>query len=306
MMPVILAGAAAIAVWLLILGFNSRRSLTERRHRRRAVHGEEAGAASGAGRGNVMGSLRRRRSALVSARKRSAEARARVLKFMVVLLAIGAVGALIGFVVFSTIGAAAGGAIGVLGPLFLRRQRRSSRAGKINGQLPEILQSLSGGLRAGQTFVQSIDSAGRDAGEPIRSELMLLMRELELGVPMEEALENLRIRVGDQDFDLVVDAVLIQRQIGGNLAEVLGNIAVTIRERIRIRGEVKSLTGQARLSGWVLSLLPLFVGTIMYLLSPEYMDPLINRDLGRLLIGAAVVSELIGMFIIRRIANVRV
>jgi tight adherence protein B len=103
----------------------------------------------------------------------------------------------------------------------------------------------------------------------------------------------------------VVDAVLIQRRVGGNLAEVLTNISHTIRERIRIRGEVNALTGQARLSGWVLGLLPVATGFAIYLSNPEYIEPLISTPLGYALITGAAISEAFGMLVIRKIADVK-
>ena len=134
------------------------------------------------------------------------------------------------------------------------------------------MQTLAGGLRAGQKFIQTLDSAAQEMGDPFRTELLRTLRELELGVSVEDAFEGLRERIADDDFDLVVDAVLIQRQVGVNLAEVLTNIAHTIRERIRIRGEVNALTGQARLSGWVLGLLPVAVGFLVYMMNPRLHD----------------------------------
>jgi len=154
--------------------------------------------------------------------------------------------------------------------------------------------------------MQTLDSAADELGEPFRTELLRTLRELELGVSIEAAFESLRERIEDEDFDLVVDAVLIQRRVGGNLAEVLTNISHTIRERIRIRGEVNALTGQARLSGWVLGLLPVGTGFLIYLADPEYLMPMLTNPMGIAALVMAGISELIGMMLIRRIANVRV
>ena len=154
--------------------------------------------------------------------------------------------------------------------------------------------------------MQTLDSAADELGEPFRTELLRTLRELELGVSIEAAFESLRERIEDEDFDLVVDAVLIQRRVGGNLAEVLTNISHTIRERIRIRGEVNALTGQARLSGWVLGLLPVGTGFLIYLADPEYLMPMLTNPMGIVALVVAGISEFIGMMLIRRIANVRV
>jgi tight adherence protein B len=305
--PLVLAAAAAFAVWLAVTGMRGGRVDRAARHRRRAVHGEATPPGGQAARRSAMSTLSRgRRSALRSARRRAAEARAGLIRSVALTSAIALIMALVGYTVFGLIGAAAGTGAGIILPTFIQRQKAGRRQSKINGRLPDLLNSISGALRAGQTFVQALDSAGREVGEPLQGELVYSLRELELGVPMDEALESLRARVHDQDFDLVIDAVLIQRQIGGDLAEVLSNISVTVRERIRIRGEVKSLTGQARLSGWVLSLLPIVVGCILYMLSPEYMSPLFTESLGRVMIAVGVCAGLVGMFLIRRIANVKV
>ena len=307
LIPGLLAVAAAAAVWLIVWGFRDRHAVAARDHRRRVVHGEMSGdERAGQSRRAMMRSLRRRRSALVNARRRAAAARAATIRFLVITVGLAAVVGMIGYVVGGPLVGGGATVVAAIIPVMARRQKRSRRQNAINGQLPELLQSVAGGLRAGQTFVQTLDSAGREIGEPLQTELELMLRELELGVSMDDALLGLRSRVKDEDFDLVVDAVLIQRQIGGNLAEVLTNISVTIRDRIRIRGEVDSLTGQARLSGWVLSALPVFIGTIMYLMSPEYMDPLFTQRIGQMAIAVAVVSEIIGMLIMRRIANVKV
>ena len=207
---------------------------------------------------------------------------------------------------FGTLGAAGGLAFGLFLPMIFRSQRAKQRRSKINDQLPDLLQTLAGGLRAGQTFIQTLDSAAQELGEPFRSELLQALRELELGVGVEDAFEGLRDRIDDDDFDLVVDAVLIQRKVGGNLAEILTNIAHTIRERIRIRGEVNALTGQARLSGWVLGLLPVAVGGLVYFMNPDYMGPMLTNPLGIGALGIAAVSEVIGLLIIRKIADVKV
>jgi len=204
------------------------------------------------------------------------------------------------------IGGVVGLGVGFLLPTILRSQLSRQRRSKINDQLPDLLQTLAGGLRAGQTFIQTLDSAAQEIGEPFRTELLRTLRELELGVSIEEAFEGLRLRIADDDFDLVVDAVLIQRTVGGNLAEVLTNIAHTIRERIRIRGEVNALTGQARLSGWVLGLLPVAVGGLVYMMNPDYMGPMLSHPMGIAAMVAAAISEAFGMLVIRKIADVKV
>jgi tight adherence protein B len=185
-------------------------------------------------------------------------------------------------------------------------RQTSVRRKRINSQLNDLLQVVAGGLSAGQSFMQALSAATREVGPPLGVELQTLLNEVELGATLENSMNRLRERIGDDDLDLVIDAVLIQRRIGGNLSEVLNNISWTIRERIKMRGEVRALTGQARMSGMFLSGLPILVGTGMYLMNPEYMMPLFTEPLGRILVIGGLISVGIGMLIMRKIANVEV
>jgi tight adherence protein B len=305
MTPLVLAVLASAAVFLLIRGIGGgKRVSPERRRRIDAVLNSSADvdARAAQGRRRVgIGELGKKRMSALKSRRRNASYRA-----MAIALACGIGTAVVAFGILGTVGAVVGLAFGFLLPTIFRSQMRKRRRSRINDQLPDLLQTLAGGLRAGQTFIQTLDSAANEMGEPFRTELLHALRELELGVSVEAAFESLRERVDDEDFDLVVDAVLIQRRVGGNLAEVLTNISHTIRERIRIRGEVNALTGQARLSGWILGLLPIAVGFLVYLANPEYIEPLITTPMGYALIAGAAVSEVFGMLVIRKIADVKV
>ena len=301
--PVLLAGLAAAAIFLLTRGLFGGRSAKSRRRMDAVMNSSADVDAQRAknSRRNAVGELGKKRISALRSQRRNANYKALAVSFVS-----GVATAAVGWTLFALIGATAGLVLGFLLPGIFRSQLKRQRRSKINDQLPDLLQTLGGGLRAGQTFLQTLDSAAREMGEPFRSELLQTLRELELGVSVEEAFEGLRERIQDDDFDLVVDAVLIQRTVGGNLAEVLTNIAHTIRERIRIRGEVNALTGQARLSGWVLGLLPVGVGLLVYMMNPEYMSPMLTHPMGIAALGAAVVSEVFGMLVIRKIADVKV
>ena len=304
MAPLLIAVVAAIAAFLLIRGLVSSGPSVESRHRMDMVTNSAADAdarrAQGKRRAGAAEVGKKRITALKSHR-RNASYRA-----FFIALGLGIVTAAVGWSLVGQVGAVGGLVVGFLLPTLAQRQRRKGRKGKITEMLPDLLQTLAGGLRAGQTFMQTLDSAADELGEPFRTELLRTLRELELGVSIEAAFESLRERIEDEDFDLVVDAVLIQRRVGGNLAEVLTNISHTIRERIRIRGEVNALTGQARLSGWVLGLLPVGTGFLIYLADPEYLMPMLTNPMGIVALVVAGISEFIGMMLIRRIANVRV
>ena len=138
------------------------------------------------------------------------------------------------------------------------------------------------------------------------AEFQHVMRDISLGATVERALDDMDKRVSSPDFSLVVTAVLIQQQVGGDLAHILDTISQTIQDRIRMRREVKTVTAQGRMSGWVLAALPIATGLLLSSISPGYMDPLLSDRLGHMAIVAAVVLEIIGFFIIQRIVNIDV
>lgn len=305
MTPILLASLAAVAAFLLIRGvFGRGANSPSSRRRMNAVMNSAGGddaRATASKRAAAMGQAGKKRISALKSQRRNANYKAQA-----IALASGIAVAAVAWTFFGWIGALAGLGGGFFLPTMLRSQVSKQRRSKINDQLPDLLQTLAGGLRAGQTFIQTLDSAAQEMGDPFKTELLRTLRELELGVSVEDAFEGLRDRIQDDDFDLVVDAVLIQRKVGGNLAEVLGNIAHTIRERIRIRGEVNALTGQARLSGWVLGLLPVAVGGLVYFMNPAYMGPMLTNPMGIAALVAAAISEVFGMLVIRKIADVKV
>ena len=307
--PLALGLIAAAAVWLLTAGTAARmRERSTRRQRWAAVlverptDDDDASARDGAVPAHTLG---RKRFAGAERWLRQAGIRAPAQRLVLAVAAISCACAALGGALLGPRGALVA-PIAAIGLLFLiGGRRRASRRARLNAQLPDLLQAIAGALVAGQSFLQALDQGAREIGEPLGGELQIALGEVELGVSLEQALEELRDRVLDDDLELVVDAVLIQRRVGGNLAEVLTSIANTVRERIRIRGEVRSLTGQARLSSWVLSALPIVLGLGLTLLNHEYMAPLLTTPLGHALLGSALVSELIGIVLMRRIANVR-
>lgn len=189
-------------------------------------------------------------------------------------------------------------------PLLLVHRRAQSRASALNAQVVETLEIVASSLGSGFGFVQSVELAAREQRDPIAGELTQCIREINLGASTDEALLRLVERAGDADLELAVDAVVIQRRVGGDLSEVLGNIARMIRERIRIRGEIKTLTAQARMSSWMIGLLPLALAAVMAMLQPEQMRLLIDHPVGRLMVGTAGAMEIIGFMLIRRVANI--
>lgn len=186
------------------------------------------------------------------------------------------------------------------------KSRQGARLARFDSQIADALVIMSNSLRAGYSFLQAMDMVAREMSPPISEEFTSTMKEMSLGSPTETALATLSDRVGSEDLELVVTAVLIQRQIGGNLAEVLDNIADTIRERVKLRREIKTLTAQGRMSGMIIGVLPCALGAFLYAVNPEYISVLFTHPTGKLMVGLAVFGELIGILVIRRIITIEV
>jgi tight adherence protein B len=202
------------------------------------------------------------------------------------------------------------GLVGVLVGYFLPRLWVSRRMGKrlsaFNKQLPDTITLLSNSLRAGSSFLQSIELVSREGDLPMSEEMGRVVREVNLGLGMEEALNNLVRRIKSEDLDLMVTAIGIQQQVGGNLAEILDTIAFTIRERVRIKGEISTLTAQGRYSGYLVALLPVGLAFALNIINPEFMQPLFTQLIGQILIGVGVVMMSIGFFAIMKITDIKV
>lgn len=196
--------------------------------------------------------------------------------------------------------------IGWVAPLFILNRNINKRLKKINSQLGDTIAILSNSLKAGHSFFQAVDSVSRELTGPMADEFAKLQKEISLGVNTEIALENMVNRVGSDDLELMVTAVLIQRQIGGNLAEVLDNISETIRQRIRAKGEIRTLTAQGRMSGWIISLLPFFLAIAISIISPQQMKTLISSPIGIIMIIIALIMEFMGIVFVRKIINIEV
>ena len=173
-------------------------------------------------------------------------------------------------------------------------------------QLGDMLTMVANALRAGFSFMQAFELIAREMDAPIGREVQKVVNEVNVGGTLETALENMQKRVESPDFELVVTAVLIQRQVGGNLAQILDTISGTIQERVRMRREVMALTAQGRMSGIVLALLPVALGLFLTTVSPDYMRPLYEETAGRIAIAVAVVMEIIGFLVIRKIVDIKV
>ncbi len=191
-------------------------------------------------------------------------------------------------------------------PYFGLRLARAKRLAKFNGQIGDALVIMANSLRSGFSFLQAMDMVRKEIPDPIAKEFGVALQEMNWGTPTEESLLNMAARVNSEDLELVVTAVLIQRQVGGNLAEVLDNIAATIRERIRIKGEIKTLTAQGRISGLVIGLLPIFLTAAVFMLNPDYIKLLFTSKAGLTMVILAVLSQLLGLAIIKKLTQIPV
>jgi tight adherence protein B len=206
-----------------------------------------------------------------------------------------------------------GALIGFFIPRFWLNRRKSGRLNSFNKQLPDTITLIANALRAGSSFLQAIELVVRESRPPISTEFGRVIREVNLGLPFDQALENMVRRVRSDDLELMATAISIQHQVGGNLAEILDSIAYTIRERVRIKGEIRTLTAQQRLSGYVVGFLPIALAGFLFIAAPGFMGPMFTRPpelLGLpggviiLIIGG--VMMFIGFMIIRRIVDIEV
>ena len=177
---------------------------------------------------------------------------------------------------------------------------------RIDKRLKAFLYQMADCLTAGFSFLQTVEIISKEMKPPVSTEFARVLRETNLGKPLDRALTEMDRRVGSPDFSLIVTAVLIQQQVGGNLADIINVIRDTILDRIRLRGEIKTLTAQGRMAGMILAALPIVMGLFMYMMSPEYMRPLLTTRIGQIAIGVALVMEVIGFFIIHKIVDIKV
>jgi len=196
------------------------------------------------------------------------------------------------------------GLMAILACFFWLQLHIQQRRAAFSNQLGDGLVMMANALRAGFSFNQTMSLVGREMSPPISTEFTKTVIEIQLGASTETAMENMGRRMPSKDLDLVVTAVLIQRQVGGNLSQILDTVAQTIMERIRMKREIKALTAQGRLSGYVLACLPFGFAVIMLMAAPEFMMPLFTMTIGRILIGVGVFLDFIGLMVIRKLVNI--
>jgi len=191
-------------------------------------------------------------------------------------------------------------------PILVVNHRKRRRLKQFTALFPDTLEMFSRSLRAGHAFTGALQLVAQEMPAPVGPEFQKIFDEQNLGIPLRQALIDFSKRIDTMDARFFVTAVLIQKDTGGNLAEIVDKISYVIRERFRVQGQLRIFTAQARLSGLVLSLLPPLLALVIYFLNPNYLKPLWNDRLGNFLVVTAVVLQIAGMFVIRKIVRIKI
>ena len=231
------------------------------------------------------------------------------LKFLVLTLVFFVIGAVLGlrfqFLGFGYTSLALGAGFGLLPYLYVRRSR-TRRLNKLEEQFPEALEFLARSMRAGHAFTISLEMLGEELPEPLGQEFRTLFNEQNLGAALEVALKNLTNRVPLLDIRFFSSSVLLQKQTGGNLAEILTQLANVIRERFRLKGQVKAASAHGRLTATILMCMPIVTMGALMIVSPGYLQGMAKDPDGQYIIAAAIVAQILGNYFIKRIINIKV
>jgi tight adherence protein B len=253
-------------------------------------------------------------------RQRIAEAdlKLRVTEYIALQFVCAIAGAVLAFIFFggNALFMAIGAILGLRVPKIYATNAAASRLRKFDNQLSDTLNLWVNSLRSGYSVLQGMEAIATELAPPVSKEFERVVQEVRLGLTLSQALDNLYRRVPSEDLDLVNTAINIQREVGGNLAEILDIISFTIRERVRIKGEIRTLTAQQRASGWIISLLPVALAGVLYLINREYISELFVQErpwividvfpCGWLIIGVTLIMIFIGLQAIRKIVDIEV
>lgn len=315
--PIILLGGGVFILFLLIIGvifsITSERSLVEERLGR-FLEDERPEAEKDDGGSIITEWLNRRvaKSSMgdrVSRELARADLKFKVAEYYALVFMSTVVVALVAYVIQPNIVSAILGAIaGFFLPRIYVKRQQTIRLNKFNDQLSDMLNLMVNGLRAGYSTMQAMEAVSRELPTPISDEFHRVVQEMQIGIPMERALDNLLRRIPSDDLDFVITAINVQREVGGNLSEILDTISFTIRERVRIKGEIRVMTAQVRTSGMVLSLIPVFLTIALWFVSPEYISSFFDRGpfCGWLAVGTVVGMIVSGYFVMMKIADIEV
>jgi len=322
MTPIILLGGGVLLLILLIIGaivaVTSESSLVEERLGR-YLDEERPDREEASGRSIITEWLNRRvasssRGDRVARELARADLKFKVAEYYALIFMSAVVMAFLAWLIQPHIASVViGGIIGLFIPRFYVKRQQTARLNKFNDQLSDMLSLMVNGLRAGYSTMQALEAVSRELPTPISDEFRRVVQEMQIGIPMEKALDNLLRRIPSEDLDFVITAINVQREVGGNLSEILDTISFTIRERVRIKGEIRVMTATVRTSATVLSLIPVFLAAALWFVSPEYIGTFFDEsaNLPQPLCGIIAVSTIVGMiaagyFVMMKIADIEV
>lgn len=241
----------------------------------------------------------------IAQKLRRADLKLQVAEFLLIAVGLSVGGIVLGWLIDRALFGTLMGALGAALPFIYLNRRVVKRRRMLENQLADALSLIANSLRSGYSFLQAMDVVAKESPPPISKEFEMVLRETRVNIPIEEALQNLVARVQSEDLDLTVTAMLIQRQVGGNMAEVMDNIAGTIRDRAKLATEVHTLTATGRMSGWVVASVPAALVVLVSLINPDFMKPLWTDPIGWAALGLGAGMQLTGVFIISRITKVK-
>jgi len=319
MNPLLLSALAGLSVFITITGI----SLALRRQETLAERLARYGIRPAAREARPQGEEERRASLLTSGLNRAiarqsfatniarelarADLKLTVSEYVLLNMASVLLGFIAGAIASRSLLFALGTAVvGFYLPGFYLKFRQRQRLNAFNARLSDTITMLANALRSGYSLVQSMDMVARESPPPVSEEFARVVREIGLGLSLDEALANLLRRVPSDDLDLMITAINVQHEVGGNLAQILETISVTIRERVRIKGEIRSLTASVRYSGYVVGFLPMALGTILFLVKPDYIGTLFKDACGWTMLVTAAILMGLGFVTIRKIADIQV
>jgi tight adherence protein B len=314
--PLLLSVVAAFAILLLFVGLSrasrSGEELIEERLDRYGVHAEDEKKGKGKERRSAMDGLedavqKRGFAADLQLDLSQADLKLRVAEFAMVNVLSVVLCAMLGRLLLgSAVLALVFGVVGFFLPRLYVNVRKRGRLNQFNDQLGDTITLLANSLRSGFSIVQSMETVAQQLSPPIATEFHRVVQEIGLGLHYEQALGNMLRRMPSDDLDLMITAINIQGKVGGNLAEILDTIGHTIRERVRIKGEVRVLTAQQMISGYVLTALPVILGLVLYMINKEYIGQMFTDPCGWIMLGTAALMIGLGFVIIRKIVNIEV
>jgi tight adherence protein B len=318
MNPLFLLIGGVVILILLIIGVvvtvTSERSLVEERLGRYLEDEKPQEAGKEAARGLATEWLNRRVAGSsfgdrISRELARADLKFKVAEYLALIFISTFITGLIAYLIQPNIvSALIGAVIGFFLPRFYVKRQQAVRLIKFNDQLSDMLNLMVNGLRAGYSTMQALEAISRELPAPISDEFRRVVQEMQIGIPMEKALENLLRRIPSEDLDFVITAINVQREVGGNLSEILDTISFTIRERVRIKGEIRVMTASVRTSGAVLSMIPVFLSLALWFVSPDYIGSFFSRGplCGWIAVGVIVGMIASGYFVMMKIADIEV